>query len=61
MGARRKGDAKWYFVAYALMTALALPFVFGFGYLAGGVYWGIYAAVAMACGLAVSWTLYARR
>ena len=61
MGTRRKGDAKYFVLAWAVMTAIALPFVLGFGYLAGGVPWGICAAAATACCLAVSWTVIARR
>ena len=37
-----------YFVVFApaLLAALTLGFGFGFGYLAGGVFWGLYTAVA---------------
>ena len=61
MGARNKGDARWYYTVWAAATALSLPFAFAFGYMAGGAIWGLYTMVMTACFMTVGALLYARR
>ena len=61
MGARSKGDARWYWVAYGSGALFSLPFAFAFGYLAGGASYGFYAAAAAAGCYAIAGLLYARR
>jgi hypothetical protein len=60
MGARTKGDARWYWVAYVSGAFLSLPFVFAFGYMAGGSSYGFYAAAAAVGCYAVAGFLHAR-
>jgi hypothetical protein len=61
MGARSKGDARLYWVAYASGALFSLPFIFAFGCMAGGTSYGFYAAAtAVGCYAVAAW-LYARR
>jgi hypothetical protein len=61
MSARGKRDARWYWAAYVSGALLTLPFVFAFGYMAGGASYGFYAAAAAAGCFAVAAWLNARR
>ena len=56
-----RGDAWGFFYGAGSAALLALPGVFAFGYMAGGLPWAIYAAAATTCFLALSAALHARR
>jgi hypothetical protein len=59
--ARVRGDAWAFYYVYGSAAVFAVPGVFVFGYMAGGVIWGAYAAAVTACFLAVSAGFHARR
>jgi hypothetical protein len=61
MGAKGRGEGRWFFVGYASMALIALPVAFGFGYLAGGVSYGFYAVAAAAGCYVAGAAYYARR
>jgi uncharacterized membrane protein len=59
--ARGTADLRYLYLLSAPVMVVALVLGFGFGYLAGGVFWGIYGAVATVGVVVVSEFMVARR
>jgi nitric oxide reductase large subunit len=61
---RDKAELRYVYLAAGPLLVVVLLVGFGsgfaFGYMAGGVFWGIYAAALTACVIAASWVLSVR-